>query len=311
VQPPAPLVALSTASVYPESTEVGFLLAAELGYDGVELMVWTDPVSQDIQAIERLSARYRVPVLAVHAPCLAVTQRVWGTDPMERLRRSGAAADYLGAGTVVVHPPFRWQRGYSLAFADTVEEVAQQYGVALAVENMFPVRRAGLRAVPYAPSEDPTDVGHRYYTLDLSHTAAAGVDALAMMDRMGDGLAHIHLTDGSGATRDEHLVPGRGSQPCAEVCERLVNNFFTGVVVLEVSTRRARTRHDRAALLAESLLVARLNLQPSQPVVPAARAVRRDAPGRPNRSGRRARVPAQAPAARPEAVVMPGTDRAR
>jgi hypothetical protein len=91
----------------------------------------------------------------------------------------------------------------------------------------------------------------------------------------------------------------------------LVNNFFTGVVVLEVSTRRARTRHDRAALLAESLLFARLNLQPSQPVVPAARAVRRDAPGRPNRSGRRARVPAQAPAARPEAVVMPGTDRAR
>jgi len=310
VHPPAPLVALSTASVYPESTEVGFLLAAELGYDGVEVMVWTDPVSQDIPAIERLSARYGVPVLAVHAPCLAVTQRVWGTDPLERLRRSGDAANYLGASTVVVHPPFRWQRGYATAFADTVEEVAQQYGVALAVENMFPVRRAGLRAVPYAPSEDPTDVGHRYYTLDLSHTAAAGVDALAMMDRMGDGLAHIHLTDGSGATRDEHLVPGRGSQPCAEVLERLVNNFFTGVVVLEVSTRRARTRHDRAALLAESLLFARLNLQPSHAAVPPARSVQRDPVGRPPRSGRRPRVPSQA-AARTEAVVTPGTDRAR
>src|SRR5438270_376375 len=73
VSPHSPPVALSTASVYPESIEVGFLLAAELGYDGVELMVWTDPVSQDIGAVERLSARYRVPVLAVHAPCLAVT----------------------------------------------------------------------------------------------------------------------------------------------------------------------------------------------------------------------------------------------
>lgn len=259
----APPVALSTASVYPESTEVGFQLAAELGYDGVELMVWNDPVSQDIRAVERLSRRYRVPVMAVHAPCLAVTQRVWGADPLERLARSAQAANVLGASTVVIHPPFRWQRGYALAFSDVVDASTQRHDVALAVENMFPVRRAGVRACPYAPSEDPTDVGHRYYTLDLSHTAAAGADALAMVERMGDGLAHVHLTDGSGSTRDEHLVPGRGNQPCAEVCERLIRSGFAGVVVLEISTRRARTRHDRAAMLAESLLFARLHLQPS------------------------------------------------
>jgi sugar phosphate isomerase/epimerase len=283
-------VALSTASVYPESTEAGFELAAELGYDGVELMVWNDPVSQDPRAIARLSARYRVPVLAVHAPCLAVTQRVWGTDPIERLFRSGAVAAELGAGTVVVHPPFRWQRTYAREFADTVEEVAQTYDVALAVENMFPVRRAGLSAVPYAPSEDPTEVGHRFYTLDLSHAATAGVDALALMDRMGSGLEHLHLTDGSGSSRDEHLVPGRGNQPCAEVLERLAEQGFTGLVVLEVSTRKARTRQDRAALLAESLLFARLHLHP----------VARELRGRPDAGG----IPVQAP-------VMPGTDRVR
>ena len=31
---------------------------------------------------------------------------------------------------------------------------------------------------------------------------------------------------------------------------------------VEISTRRCRTRYERAALLAESLLFARLNLQP-------------------------------------------------
>ncbi|MDQ2708926.1 MAG: sugar phosphate isomerase/epimerase [Actinomycetota bacterium] len=265
VPPRSPPVALSTASVYPESIEVGFLLAAELGYDGVELMVWTDPVSQDIAAVERLSARYRVPVLAVHAPCLVVTQRVWGTDPLHRLQRSAEAAAILGAGTVVVHPPFRWQRAYSRQFAESVDKAAQRFQVALAVENMFPVRRGVVSACPYHPSDDPTDVGHRYYTLDLSHTATSGVDTLALLDRMGAGLAHIHLTDGSGSNRDEHLVPGRGNQPCAQVCERLVTDGFDGVVVIEISTRRARTRHDRAALLAESLLFARLHLQPLAP----------------------------------------------
>ena len=85
-------VALSTASVYPESVEAGFAIAAELGYDGVELMVWADRVSQDVAAVERLSRRYGVPVLAVHAPCLIVTQRIWGSDPVKRLDRARVLA---------------------------------------------------------------------------------------------------------------------------------------------------------------------------------------------------------------------------
>jgi sugar phosphate isomerase/epimerase len=256
-------VALSTASVYPEPVAAAFEIAAELGYDGVEVMVWSDPVSQDVAALARLAERHGMPVLAVHAPCLAVTQRVWGSDPIGRIRRSVAAAEQLGAGTVVLHPPFRWQRRYAAAFAAEVARAGEYAGVALAVENMFPVTRGRVRTVPYSPGFDPTAVGHEHYTLDLSHTAAAGSDALAMLDRMGSGLAHVHLADGSGGPRDEHLVPGRGEQPCAEVCQRLADGRFDGVVVLEVSTRRCRTRYERMALLAESLLFARLHLQPT------------------------------------------------
>lgn len=258
-----PPVALSTASVYPESVRVGFELAVELGYDGIELMVWSDPVSQDVAAVARLAERFGKPVIALHAPCLAVTQRVWGADPIERLRRSVAAAATLGARTVVVHPAFRWQRRYVDVFADEVGRAGEETGVVIAVENMFPVSRGALRVTPYEPGHDPTVVGRPHYTLDLSHTAAAGDDALAMLDRMAAGLAHVHLTDGSGAARDEHLVPGRGAQPCAEVCQRLADTGFQGAVVIEVSTRKCRTRYERSALLAESLLFARLHLQPT------------------------------------------------
>ncbi|MGH3615432.1 MAG: sugar phosphate isomerase/epimerase family protein [Pseudonocardia sp.] len=256
-------VALSTASVYPEPVRAGFELAAELGYDGVELMVWSDRVSQDVSAVGRLAERFGMPVLAVHAPCLAVTQRVWDADPIGRIRRSVTAAVQLGARIVVLHPAFRWQRRYAMQFADEAARAGEQSGVALAVENMFPVIRGGLRTVPYNPGFDPTVAGHRHYTLDLSHTAAAGCDALAMLDRMGTGLAHVHLADGSGSNRDEHLVPGRGRQPCAEVCQRLADSGFAGAVVIEVSTRRCRTRYDRAALLAEAVLFTRLHLQPT------------------------------------------------
>ena len=258
-----PPVALSTASVFPEPASAAFELAVELGYDGVELMVWTDPLSQDVAAVSRLAERHGTPVRAVHAPCLAVTQRVWDADPVGRVRRSVAAALTLGAPVVVVHPPFRWQARYAAVFADEIARAGQSAGVALAVENMFPVGRGPLRTVPYRPGYDPTEVGYPHYVLDLSHTATAGSDALALLERMGDRLAHLHLADGTGSPRDEHLVPGRGGQPCARVCERLADSGFRGSVVVEVSTRRCRTRDERAGLLHEALLFARLHLKPT------------------------------------------------
>src|SRR3954453_9282592 len=110
VKVPEAKVALSTASVYPESTATAFELAARLGYDGGEVMVWTDPVSQDPEALKRLSDYHNCPILAIHAPCLIITQRVWGPDPWAKLVRARNAAETLGASTVVVHPPFRWPR---------------------------------------------------------------------------------------------------------------------------------------------------------------------------------------------------------
>jgi sugar phosphate isomerase/epimerase len=253
-------VALSTASVWPEPISAGFELAAEIGYDGVEVMVWTDPVSQDVAAVGALAIRYRMPVLAVHAPCLLITQRVWAADPAVRLDRAVQAAAELGAGTVVVHPPFRWQRDYAVGFAEQVATLEAGSGVNIAVENMFPVRRGRLEMSSYLPSPDPTDAGYAHYTLDLSHTATARVDALAMAGRMGAQLVHVHLADGTGAPRDEHLVPGRGTQPCAQVCLALLKANFPGTVVAEVSTRRARNRPERRAMLSEALLFARLHL---------------------------------------------------
>jgi sugar phosphate isomerase/epimerase len=251
-------IGVSTASVWPRTATSAFELAANLGYDGVEVMVWADPISQDPAALRRRSRQYGVPVLAVHAPCLLITQRVWSPRPEERLRRSVQAAQDLSAPTVVIHPPFRWQRKYAEGFADLVAELEESSGIAIAVENMFPVRRFGREVSAFDPSIDPTDVGYANYTLDLSHTAAAGVDALALRRRMGAGLKHLHLADGTGLPKDEHMVPGRGTQPCAEVCESLAG--FAGQVVVEINTRRAATAVERAKDLAEALVFARLHL---------------------------------------------------
>jgi sugar phosphate isomerase/epimerase len=260
VQVPEARVALSTASVYPESAATAFDIAARLGYDGVEIMIWTDPVSQDVDALRRLSDYHGVPVLAIHSPCLLITQRVWGSDPWAKLVRARKAAEALGATTVVVHPPFRWQRDYARDFVAGMERMSGETAVRFAVENMFPLRARGRSVVPYAPDWSPVEHDYRHATLDLSHTSVSQSDAMAMADALGDRLAHVHIADGLGTARDEHLVPGRGQQPCAELLERLARTGFAGTVVVEVNTRRAESRAEREADLAESLAFTRLNL---------------------------------------------------
>ena len=269
-----PKVALSTASVYPQSTANAFEIAARLGYDGVEVMVWTDPVSQDVEALRRLSDYHGVPVLAVHAPCLLITQRVWSTDPWTKLQRAKAAADRLGASTVVVHPPFRWQRGYARDFVRGVWRMADETDVRFAVENMYPWRYRDREMLAYAPGWDPTQEDFRHFTVDLSHTATSRSDPLEMVGRMDDRLAHVHLADGRGSAKDEHLVPGRGTQPCAELLQGLAGRGFSGHVVIEVNTRRAMSSAEREADLAEALAFTRAHLADSAPTSsgPAARA---------------------------------------
>lgn len=261
LQPGRAKVGLSTASVYPEGTPVAFELAAKLGYDGVEIMVWTDPVSQDAQALQRLAQHYQVPVLAIHAPCLIITQRVWTTDPWTKLAKAQSAAELLGAKTVVVHPPFRWQRDYARGFRTGLRRLEEETDVRFAVENMFPLRARGTEVVPYAPHWNPVTQDYPHVTLDLSHAAVSGSDALAMATELGPRLAHLHLADGTGITnKDEHLVPGRGTQPCAEVLGKLAGDGYAGHVVLEVNTRRAATRADRRDDLAEALTFTRTHL---------------------------------------------------
>lgn len=267
IKVPAAKVALSTSSVYPETTSSAFELARRLGYDGVELMVGIDPVAADVDAVEKLRDYHGIPVVAIHAPCLLITQRVWGTDPWAKLERSAQAAVQLGADVVVVHPPFRWQRDYARGFVAGVSRLTESTGVTFCVENMYPWRAPGGELKAYLPGWDPTELDYADLTLDFSHASTSNQQSLDLARSWGDRLRHVHLTDGSGSIKDEHLVPGRGDQQADKVLEFLAESNYSGHVVLEINSRRSETRAQREGDLAESLAFARLHL--AAPVHPS------------------------------------------
>jgi sugar phosphate isomerase/epimerase len=200
----------------------------------------------------------------VHAPGLLLTQLVWGIEPWSKLLRAKDLAERLGAKVVVVHPPFVWQREYTKGFEQGISRMSQETDVIFAVENMFPIRAGASEVSGFAPHWDPTKLDVPNVTLDLSHTAASASDAIVMANDIGPRLAHIHLADGTGVSSgpvpDEHLVPGRGRQPCAELLRGVAATGYQGMVVAEVNTRHVSGPDDRLADLAETLVFARTHL---------------------------------------------------
>ena len=85
-----------------------------------------------------------------------------------------------------------------------------------------------------------------------------------MAAELGPRLAHVHLADGTGSAKDEHLVPGRGTQPCADFLETLAAQGTPA----RSSSRWAPAgspREQRELDLAEALAFARLHLAAAAP----------------------------------------------
>jgi sugar phosphate isomerase/epimerase len=55
---------------------------------------------------------------------------------------------------------------------------------------------------------------------------------------MGDRVRHLHLSDSTSTRGDEHLPPGDGTLPLAELAAAMVADGFDGQVVLEVAVGR-------------------------------------------------------------------------
>ena len=165
---------------------------------------------------------------------------------------------------VVVHPPFRWQGKYASTFTDAVRTTEQKHGIEVAVENMFPWSMGGADRQAYLPGIDPSEMDVDHATLDFSHCALARRDSMELALDLGDRLRHLHLTDGVAADEDkvfdEHLIPGHGNEPVAEVLQMLAAKQWTGQVIAEIKTRHARSERDRLRLLVETLEFAREHL---------------------------------------------------
>jgi sugar phosphate isomerase/epimerase len=241
----------STGSLYLLDTARSFELAAEAGFDGIEIMCDDRFGTRDPHYLGELSARYQLPVLTAHTP---FSHRVPGwpdSTPLALIRQTLKLAEQIGAESIVVHTPtwvgqgFLAVGGRTLRFpwsspftevkrwieADLAAEQARTT-VKIAIENMPGKQFMGTLVNPawWNTIEEWSRI-HDHLTLDTTHWGTYGIDPLDAYRAAGSRVAHVHLSNFDGR---EHRLPHKGYLDLKAFLRALAADDFSGTVSVEV-----------------------------------------------------------------------------
>lgn len=245
-------VIFSTGSLYPIDVAHCFELAAEAGFDGIEIMCDDRWSTRDPEYLAALSARTGLPVLAVHTP-FSINLYGWrvGDDEVARIRHSMELAETLGARVLVVHLPVQVGR---LAIATAHHQITLPWGghqgavrawiasgglaaaqrdtpVKIAVENMPRLRRIVRANFVWRNTVAGWSRIHDYLTLDTTHWATHGIDPLDAYRAAQGRVVHIHLSNFDGR---EHRLPADGRLDLAGFLRVLAADRYAGLLSLEL-----------------------------------------------------------------------------
>ena len=102
------LLALSTGSLYTYGIERVFALAADAGFQAVEVLIDNRWDTRQIDYLNALVDRYQLPIASLHCP-FSWRMDGWDQGQVARLGRTAQLALALDVKVVVAHLPTRWR----------------------------------------------------------------------------------------------------------------------------------------------------------------------------------------------------------
>jgi len=243
---------------------------SELGFDYFELTM--DPPMAHHSAVLRqrdqlLSALESSGMgLVCHLPTflsLADLNDSLRRASLEEMFASMEVAATLGSSKVVVHPGYVQGLGvfvvdqvrrYALESLTAIVKRADQLGLRLCLENMFP--RTNYLSSP----DEFAEVFDRFpslkFTLDTGHAnmgSPGGKRIIEFIDRFPERIFHVHASDNFGKD-DSHLPIGVGTIDFPRVARRLKGMGYDGTITLEIFSRDRdylRISRDKFAVMME------------------------------------------------------------
>ncbi|HIE38815.1 MAG TPA: sugar phosphate isomerase/epimerase [Anaerolineales bacterium] len=247
------MIILSTGSIYNYGTDRVFALAAEVGFDGVEVLIDNRWDTRQPAYLRQLSTAHDLPIIALHSPFVADVQG-WPSDQLGRLKRTVALAQELEVPLVITHLPFRfhgilgywhgphprrfllpipWPRRepyYYFLQNGHLQRMEATSGVTIAVENM-PAHRLLGQPVSIAWFNRPEELTRfPHLTLDTTHIGTWGLEPVEVYETLKEHIAHVHLSNFDGK---EHRSPPDGRLRLAELLRRMAHDGYRGAISVE------------------------------------------------------------------------------
>ena len=249
-----PTITLSTGSLYTYGISRVFELAAEAGFEAVEILIDHRWDSRQPAYLRRLILESGLPIVAVHSPFVPHVPG-WPSDPLGRLRQSAALARELGVGVVVTHLPLRIHGvrveffglserpivlpiplpvsgDYRRFLLNGLAQFEDEEGVRIGVENMPAKRILGRRVEIYSLNTLDALASLPGLTLDTTHLGTWQLDPVEVWERLKTRVVHVHLSNFDG---EEHRLPQDGHLPVAEFLQRLKRDGYEGAVSVELN----------------------------------------------------------------------------
>lgn len=261
------MIALSTGSLHTYGLSRIFRLAAEVGFDGIEVMIDRPNDNRNATYLRHLSEEHSLPIVALHSPFV---YRIpgWPADQLGRLEQTVALAQALGVPIVVTHLPYRvygilyqwhgprprwgllpvfWPRRgpyyHLLRHEERLAQMEADSGVQIAVENMPARRLLGIPLSLYWFNRASELARFPHLTLDTTHIGTWGADLLETYGRLADRVAHVHLSNYDGR---EHRPPPDGWLALDVLLRRLAVDGFRGTVSVECNPEAFEAEDPRA-----------------------------------------------------------------
>lgn len=277
-----PPVSLSTGSLHTLDLAACFAMAADVGFDGVEVICDQRAETRHAAHLRGLASTHRLPIVSLHAPFPSWVRRHWRARPVASIEHTVRLAEAVGADHVVMHVPRRmwfpkvalgrlrvrwpWWSRYGAAIrrwmtSGGLRDAQSRTPVAICVENL-PCGHPWLNS-PWLTSWNTLadwPQAHDYLALDTTHWATVGVQPLEAYRAGGPQIRHIHLSNFR--ERHQHQLPHRGELDLAGFLHQLANDGFDGHLVLELSPRSLEAKNPARLRknLADSLAFCRRGL---------------------------------------------------
>lgn len=246
---------LSTGSLYNYSIDRVFALAAEAGFDGIELLIDDRWDTRQADYLQQLMESHSLPILALHSP-FSRNCSGWGETEYGAIARTAELASELSAQVVVHHLPMRFgyaflqAAGRNLLLPNPFDSGSQyatwlsegypalqtSTDVLLCIENLPALHFLGRRVNPArwnahsrATLDDITRFPH--ITMDTTHLGTWGLDPLEAYDRWGQRVKHVHLSNFDGS---EHRRPEDGSLRLNALLARMAADGYSNSISLEL-----------------------------------------------------------------------------